>query len=171
MEQEEGYECLDLVVQGFKDWIDGHLISSQGNQSIKDAGANTQSIGAKTRKARIKRVLLWSHHLLATSKRKDIVTWSRELHLGGYSRPGYPGAIFIEGEEDAVDEFVHRIKQLRWQALQVRAEDVFNIRVCGDGKDGVKEVEALGDVVEALKKADQETANMFLEGMKIARGD
>ena len=167
-QQDEGYECLDLLVEGFKDWLENQTATR--SQEVKDA-AGIKASGTKTKKTRIKRALLWSHHLLATSKRKDIVTWSRELHLGGFSRPGHPGAIFIEGEEDAVDEFVHRIKQLRWQALQVRAEDVVERRVCGDGKEGVTEVEGLGDVVERLKKADQETANMFLEGMKISRGD
>ncbi|GAA6002792.1 hypothetical protein JCM10207_007684 [Rhodosporidiobolus poonsookiae] len=70
----------------------------------------------------LKVVLLWSHHLLATSKRKDIVTWSTELELWGFSKPGYPGCIIIEGLCDRVDEFVYRIKQLQWKALQVRCE-------------------------------------------------
>lgn len=29
----------------------------------------------------IKRILIWTHHLLALSKRKDIVNWSSELNL------------------------------------------------------------------------------------------
>lgn len=36
----------------------------------------------------LKTTLLWSHHLLATSKRKDIVAWSTELSLYGLSKPG-----------------------------------------------------------------------------------
>lgn len=36
----------------------------------------------------LKIVLMWSHHLLATSKRKDIVAWSHELQLWVLSRPG-----------------------------------------------------------------------------------
>jgi hypothetical protein len=36
----------------------------------------------------LKRVLIWSHHLLAISKRKDIVNWASELQLWGYSKPG-----------------------------------------------------------------------------------
>lgn len=122
-----------------------------------------------TAKVTTKRLLLWSHHLLATSKRKDIVTWSRELRLGGFSRPGYPGAIFIEGLSGDVDEFVTRIKALRWQALQVRAEesDEHGKRVCGDGREGVVEVEGLGEIVEGLKRVDARVADLFMEGMKI----
>lgn len=36
----------------------------------------------------LKTTLLWSHHLLATSKRKDIIAWSHELELWGLARPG-----------------------------------------------------------------------------------
>ncbi|GAA5997175.1 uncharacterized protein JCM10292_000077 [Rhodotorula paludigena] len=70
----------------------------------------------------LKTVLLWSHHLLATSKRKDIVAWSTELELYGLSKPGYPGVIIVEGLAHNADEFVYRIKQLQWKALQVRCE-------------------------------------------------
>jgi len=50
------------------------------------------------------------------------VQWSTELRLWGLSKPGYPGVIVVEGVEEQVDEFVHRIKQLQWKALQVRSE-------------------------------------------------
>ena len=133
----------------------------------------------------IKRTLIWSHHLLATSKRKAILTWSRELCLGGYSRPGYPGAVFVEGEIENVDEFVRRMKALKWQALQVRAEEVVgggtgrsgNLkrgRICGAGLEGVVEVESLGEVVDGLRKRGDDgddgddVADMFLRGMKIS---
>jgi hypothetical protein len=85
----------------------------------------------------LKCTLIWSHHLLATSKRKDIVAWSTELLLFGCSKPGcdpsrflprfdhrgsrdcsphfcsYPGVIVIEGSKENVDEFVWRIKVSR----------------------------------------------------------
>lgn len=102
------------------------------------------------RTVRVKRVLLWSHHLLAISKRKDIVSWSSELSLAGLSKPGcvppfsrhglwamskslshvhsYPGVIVIEGEESDSDEFVRRIKALQWQALQVRCEETEEVQ-------------------------------------------
>ena len=144
----------------------GRSTVSRQTQDLTDAEKYSRLSSANG--LHIKRTLLWSHHLLATSKRKDIIVWSRELHLGGYSRPGYPGAIFVEGESDCVDEFVRRIKGLRWQALQVRAEEEGESRVCGDGVDGVLEVEALGEVVEGLRRKDENVAKMFLEGMKIA---
>ncbi|GAA6040366.1 hypothetical protein JCM8097_007578 [Rhodosporidiobolus ruineniae] len=70
----------------------------------------------------LKVTLFWSHHLLATGKRKDIVAGSSELELFGLSKPGYPGVFIVEGLQDRVDEFAYRIKQLNWKALQVRCE-------------------------------------------------
>ncbi|BGP28539.1 hypothetical protein JCM10296v2_000275 [Rhodotorula toruloides] len=70
----------------------------------------------------LKTVLMWSHHLLATSKRKDIVAWSTELELWGLSKPGYPGVIIAEGLAPNVDHFVQVVKSWQWKALQVRCE-------------------------------------------------
>ncbi|GAA5972705.1 hypothetical protein JCM11641_002985 [Rhodosporidiobolus odoratus] len=140
----------------------------------------------------LKVVLLWSHHLLATGKRKDIVAWSTELELFGLSKPGYPGVIVIEGLQDQVDEFVHRIKQLQWKALQVRCEQdgpvvsppssvspaeastwvVRNRSQLGsiisrDSTDKicVREVEGLNEVGEIMKKAG--LYEVFLTAMKL----
>lgn len=167
---EPGVEVLDLLVTGFADRVPeltGPEIAASSNPESGSAGGKTASKEAVRAKERIKRVVIWSHHLLATSKRRDIITWSRELRLSGYSRPGYPGAVFVEGEEGDVDEFLRRLKALRWQALQVRAEEVGDERVCGTGE-GVTEVEGLGEVTEGLRGAGHGVAEMFLEGMKIA---
>lgn len=190
---EQRGECLDVLVEEFRAWLNEFCMSTSGskdttngNNTPVDRGEpakNGSKVSGRPGDAQthhrsgspsessgghIKRTLLWSHHLLATSKRKDIITWSRELRLGGYSRPGYPGAIFVEGEAGSVDEFVRRIKALRWQALQVRAEDVGRGRICGDGMEGVSEVESLGEVVDELRKRSEDVAEMFLNGMKIS---
>lgn len=43
------------------------------------------------------RKLIWFHHILSTAKRKAIVSWSAKLEIGGFSKPGYPGVLIIEG--------------------------------------------------------------------------
>ncbi|RPA97284.1 hypothetical protein L873DRAFT_1844980 [Choiromyces venosus 120613-1] len=115
----------------------------------------------------IVRTLLWFHHLLSTQKRKCIATWGRELGMSGYSRPGYPGAVFVEGEKGNVEEFVSRLKVslppsydllangskgLKWQAIQVRDEcQVASGQRVLPREAGVVEVEGLGDVAERLR--------------------
>lgn len=165
-EQEPDIEILDLIVTAFTQVLP--TLEPHKNTGTSDSNSKDGQNDTKKMKHVIKRVVIWSHHLLATSKRRDIQVWSRELHLSGFARPGYPGAVFAEGDEDQVDEFVTRLKQLRWQALQVRAEEKAGSRVCGTGEGGIEEVEGLGDIAEALKKQDPECAKMFLEGMKIA---
>lgn len=79
---------------------------------------------------RLKGALLWSHHLLATSKRKDIQHWSTELNVWAIAKIGsvklssisiavraevmfssrYPGVMVFQGEEADVNEFIRRIK-------------------------------------------------------------
>jgi len=164
-EQEAGMEMLDLIVTLFTEYLPELTESNQDANQPKQGNSAQQQLTAK-----IKRVVIWSHHLLATSKRKDIQAWSKELSLSGYSRPGHPGSIFVEGDEDQVDEFIRRLKQLRWQALQVRGEETADKRICGPG-DGVLEVEGLGEIAEALKKIDADTADLFLQAMKIAKTD
>ena len=33
--------------------------------------------------------ILWAHHLLATSKRRDLVKWASELGIVGWAKPGF----------------------------------------------------------------------------------
>ncbi|KAI5251103.1 DUF1115-domain-containing protein [Aureobasidium subglaciale] len=164
-EQEAGIEMLDLVVTLFTE----HLPELTESNSDADQDGDKDD-GPHQHTSQIKRVVIWSHHLLATSKRKDIQAWSKELSLSGYSRPGHPGSIFAEGDEDQIDEFIRRLKQLRWQALQVRGEETADKRICGPGH-GILEVEGLGEIAEALKKIDADTADLFLQAMKIAKTD
>eukprot|EP01043_Picozoa_sp_COSAG02_P092792 COSAG02_NODE_29375_length_570_cov_1.273885_1_plen_103_part_01 len=51
-----------------------------------------------------------SHHLKNPTKRSNIVAWAKELSLGGFSKPGYPGCIVVEGESSACDEYFQRLR-------------------------------------------------------------
>jgi hypothetical protein len=63
-----------------------------------------------------------SHHLKNPTKRSNIVAWARELELGGYSKPGYPGCVVVEGEASACAEFFQRLrtKTGNWKNLVLR---------------------------------------------------
>ncbi|KAG8628766.1 hypothetical protein KVT40_002631 [Elsinoe batatas] len=165
-----GSECLDILIQDLTSKLD----SLQPHAPITPPPPPDHTSTNPTQPSQsIKLLLLWSHHLLATSKRKDILSWARELHLSGFSRPGYPGAIVIEGEDDNVDEFERRIKALRWQALQVRGEETSSRRILvkpGGEALGMAEVEDLSEVVKALRGCQERLGEWFLEGMKIGHG-
>ena len=84
------------------------------------------------------RRLIWFHHIKAPSKRRDAVAWARELRLGGFSKPGYPGVVVVEGRREDCEEYVARLKSLSWKAMSVRlAEDEGEEVGAGGGPEGV----------------------------------
>ncbi|GAA5909264.1 hypothetical protein JCM6882_003782 [Rhodosporidiobolus microsporus] len=172
-----------------QEWITANPLSSSRQASAEPAPPPQRP---KAGPFQLKTTLLWSHHLLATSKRKDIVAWSTELELWGLSKPGYPGVIIVEGVKEGVDEFVHRIKQLQWKALQVRCEQdgaivappssispadastwvvrngsLLGPAISSDPKEKicVKEVEGLNEVGEIMRKAGM--YDVFLTALKL----
>lgn len=53
---------------------------------------------------------IWVHHITNGGRCKSIVAEARELGLGGYLKPGYPGVVVVEGSAAKCDEFVAFIK-------------------------------------------------------------
>jgi hypothetical protein len=75
---------------------------------------------------------IWFHHIKNTEKRKNMVLWARELGCCGYSKPGFPGVVIVEGMAPDVREYVARVRALQWQAMQVRAEQLLPCSSCRD---------------------------------------
>lgn len=76
--------------------------------------AQAQAASVPTAAPVLGRRLLWFHHIKSPKKKRSIVEWARELGLQGMAKPGYPGILFVEGEESNCAEYVHRLKRLRW---------------------------------------------------------
>jgi hypothetical protein len=113
-----------------------------------------------------KTVIIWLHHLLATSKRKQSITpeGSYASSIAGVTKPGYPGVLLFTGPAQAVNLHVQTLKSLRWQAFQVRYETdkTWELR---HGK-GIIEVETMGEIVAEL--ADVVGGkDAFMEAMRI----
>ena len=51
----------------------------------------------------------------------------------GMCKPGYPGALFVEGEESDCREYTRRVRQDcgNWKALQVRGEERIAVQAGG----------------------------------------
>lgn len=64
-------------------------------------------------------VLFSSHHLLAPSKRKNLVALSSQLGLVGFGKVGYPGIIFAEGDVDDLEEISKEVSldMARWHGI------------------------------------------------------
>ena len=100
------------------------------------------------------RRLIYSHHIIASSKRKGIIRLANELSLGGYSKYGWPGIVVIEGAESSCIAFIDGIRKMRWQYLTVRGEQQIEIPI-GSSLDefrgfGMNGFEELGDDMSLL---------------------
>ncbi|CAM6091113.1 unnamed protein product [Calypogeia fissa] len=124
----------------------------------------------------IHRKVIWFHHIKSSKKKKHIAEWGKELRLGGYCKPGFPGVLIFEGEGEHVTDFLKRIKRLRWQHLQVRGEDEEQ----GTSEDqsvetlrrfpmGIEELPESGMSELAEKCRDANLEQLFLTALKISR--
>ncbi|KAF2238358.1 hypothetical protein EV356DRAFT_507462, partial [Viridothelium virens] len=101
-------------------------------------------------------VIIWLHHLLATSKRK-LALHPASSSIAGLTKPGYPGVMVFSGPRDDVEAHVAALKAQRWQAWQVRYEEVEEDGAGSEGAwafghgEGVREVEGMGEVVAGIE--------------------
>ncbi|XP_062966294.1 RWD domain-containing protein 2B [Cynocephalus volans] len=71
------------------------------------------------------RLWIYSHHIYNKCKRKNILEWARELSLSGFSMPGKPGIVCVEGPQSACEEFWSRLRKLNWKRILIRhREDI-----------------------------------------------
>eukprot|EP00397_Hematodinium_sp_SG-2012_P053210 GEMP01063379.1.p1 GENE.GEMP01063379.1~~GEMP01063379.1.p1 ORF type:complete len:284 (+),score=64.78 GEMP01063379.1:82-933(+) len=89
--------------------------------------AMQESLQESQKPTQLGRRLMYSHHILASSKRRAIVDWAKQLELGGFSKIGYPGVIVVEGDEDNVRSYVDALTRLRWKHFVVRGEEIVSI--------------------------------------------
>ena len=110
------------------------VLEETHGESERERCAKEQSTqNSDLRKASgVARRLIWFHHIKAPSKRKAARVWAKELSLGGFVKPGYPGVIVIEGNLQDAEEYVKRLKQLTWKAMSVRVAEEEGER--GDGE-------------------------------------
>ncbi|CAF0887568.1 unnamed protein product [Didymodactylos carnosus] len=69
------------------------------------------------------RLWIYSHHIYNIEKRRHIVNWANELRLCGFSLPGKPGIIMIEGDDIDVNTFWSRLRSLQWKRLQIKEKE------------------------------------------------
>ena len=152
-----GEEILDSIIYGFND-----LASSSIPESTTPTTGTAQDPSASQSTAPgSATVIIYLHHLLATSKRKLAIS---PTNISGVTKPGYPGVLIFSGPATDVWAHVNELKSLNWQAFQVRleSEEEWEFR---HGK-GVMEVEGMGDVVAEID-LQPGRKEMFMESMRM----
>jgi hypothetical protein len=157
-----GEEILDSTIMIFDELAAHHELeaSSQSPEPLSGSSSATSYGSESSGGGGDATIVVWLHHLLNTNKRK--LALSPDPSVSGITKPGYPGVLVYSGPAKAVREHVNDLKGQNWAAFQVRLE-VDEAWEFSHGS-GVREVEAMGDVVTAVgeaRKAD------FMQAMKI----
>jgi len=85
------------------------------------------------------RLWIWTHHVYCGSrkdaKRKDVVDYAAKLGLAGFSLPGKPGFIAVEGETEVCYDYWKNLKSWGWKRIELRHEEKdFSGELCFEGK-------------------------------------
>lgn len=109
-------------------------IVAEERASIAAAATTVGSGPRQLGPPRLGRRWIVSHHLKNPTKRSNIVAWARDLELGGFSKPGYPGVIVVEGDAVACDEYWLRLRKEtgNWKNLALRGEINTDVRPATD---------------------------------------
>ncbi|CAL1570155.1 unnamed protein product [Knipowitschia caucasica] len=104
------------------------------------------------------RLWIYSHHIYNKSKRKSILDWSKELGLTGFSMPGKPGVVCVEGPQEACEDFWARLKVLTWKRIMIRHRE--DVPLGGQGEVEGEEVVAFR-TLDSLRKFSRFEEAMF----------
>ncbi|KAL7540571.1 hypothetical protein ACHAXR_012541 [Thalassiosira sp. AJA248-18] len=175
-EAQGGGEAVWSVLTRAEEWVEsewGTLLQEHSCSALlntKSTSTNEEYICCTST---LGRRIIYSHHIIANSKRRDIAELTSQSRLGGYMKIGWPGVILIEGNESDCQMFVDEIKRWRWQQLQVRGEDQLTIPE-GESLDSYRQlplkfVELGEDDMSLLASncRDAGLENLFLTCMKI----
>lgn len=134
MENCQGEVCVLAAV----DWVKDSLQSLLAATALKTVTPATSSLVAQEV---FSRLWIYSHHIYNKSKRKNILEWSKELGLSGFSMPGKPGIVCVEGPQPACEEFWSRcVEQFLLKLDEVKTREYPNFfRFQSEGSDVEKD--------------------------------
>lgn len=66
------------------------------------------------------RLWILSHHIYSKYKRRDILDWASEMKLTGFSLPGKPGIICVEGTTSDAEAYWNRLRRLTWKKISCK---------------------------------------------------
>jgi len=154
-----GEEILDSTIMIFDELATHHELEASSQSPGPPSSSSATTVESESSGSELT-IIVWLHHLLNTNKRK--LALSPDASVSGITKPGYPGVLVYSGPAKAVREHVNELKGQNWAAFQVRLE-VDEAWKFSHGT-GVREVEAMGDVVAAVGEARKED---LMQALKI----
>lgn len=95
----------DVCILNATDWVKEH---ASGYISRDTTASPAPESTVQPVDLTLTRLWIYSHHIYNKCKRKNILEWARELALSGFSMPGKPGVVCVEGPQSACEEFWSR---------------------------------------------------------------
>lgn len=121
--------------------------------------------------ATFSRLWIWTHHVYCgnrkDNKRKGVVDYGQELGLSGFSLPGKPGFIAVEGETDVCYEYWKNLKSWGWKQIELRYEENNLTDHCFDGK--MQELHFLNATATRNNCIDYGRFRAFLEEKRLGK--
>uniref|UniRef100_A0A493T3A0 RWD domain containing 2B n=1 Tax=Anas platyrhynchos platyrhynchos TaxID=8840 RepID=A0A493T3A0_ANAPP len=106
-----------------REWVKDHA-SAYVDRELSSSSVTTSN-ASQSEDVIFTRLWIYSHHIYNKQKRKNIIEWAKELSLSGFSMPGKPGVVCVEGLQSNCDEFWSRVRRLTWKRILIRhREDV-----------------------------------------------
>uniref|UniRef100_A0A1A8F9Z2 RWD domain containing 2B n=1 Tax=Nothobranchius korthausae TaxID=1143690 RepID=A0A1A8F9Z2_9TELE len=119
------------------------LIKNKLDSSVMEESLLTAPPQRKKSQEVFSRLWIYSHHIYNKSKRKNILEWSKELGLSGFSMPGKPGIVCVEGPQSACEEFWSRVKVLTWKKIMIRHREDISLDRQSEDSETIESVDSL----------------------------
>ena len=152
----DGLQSSDCMVLDILNWIRENISKFISNESGSPLISPQTSVNLNER-IKFARLWIYSHHIYSLDKRKMVVQWAKEMELKGFSKPGKPGIICVEGEHRMVQDYWLRLRTLNWQRIQVKDTQTYDIEAAR-----LKEYIKFDDFQEKLFTDTNETTNFDL---------
>jgi Protein of unknown function (DUF1115) len=162
-----GEESVLRVLSRADEWIDDNrsdYLEGIPNERSSIQRCNISSTGTSIC---FGRRLIYSHHIIAKSKRGDIHTLAGHYKLTGYMKVGWPGLILIEGAEHDCLAFYDAIRRWSWKFLVVRGEQQFEVREVESNRkfDKFVETDDMSQLAQHCREVGLEA--LFRTAMKV----
>lgn len=143
---ERGELCVVTLIQWLQEtWPEFFEKSKRFTKCKETEDHKTGNKEAKN-ELNMSRIWLYMHHIYSKTKRKHIVDWAEDSKLTGFSLPGKPGVVCIEGDVRNTEEYFSRLRRLNWKKITCRhREEKIEGRRFVDFKELVFQVHGSGD--------------------------
>lgn len=120
---ERGELCVVTIIQWLQEtWPECYVRSTQ-QMNCKKVEVDGTAKKDTSSDEDLSRMWLYMHHIYSKTKRKHILDWADESKLTGFSLPGKPGVVCIEGKARDTEEYFSRLRRLNWKKITCRHKE------------------------------------------------